>query len=204
MLKFIGNIIRYIFFIYAVFLVIVFSLYHANKKYYGGTYTKVAGYSFAIPDNDYLSPDINSGDFVLIRLANPNIVYNEGDYVFIEYNDSARLEKIIKEKEKETYIVNFVNIPDPLPTAPAPKEENTTKNKKSAAAEEEEIEQKYIFTEKDFRDKTYKLNDIEGKAILYGPRVNEWYKVLTSWWLIGFIVLYLFLFPTLFYKRYKN
>ena len=64
------------------------------------------------------------------------------------------------------------------------------------------MEQKYVFYEPDFKDKTYKLQDIEGKAILYGPKVNEWYSVLTSWWALGLMVLYLFLFPTIFYKRY--
>ena len=200
MLKFIGNIIRYIIFIYVVFVIIVFSLYHANKKYYGGNYTNIAGYTFVIPDNDYLAPDVNKGDFVVIRLSNPDIYYEEGDLAFIEFNDNARLEKIIKVNDDDSYIVNFINPPDPLPVKEP--ETNETKTKKNKKASEEEVEQKYVFYEQDFKDKTYKLQDIEGKAILYGPKVNEWYSILTSWWTLGLMVLYLFLFPTIFYKRY--
>lgn len=196
MLKFIGNIIRFVFFVYVVVVIIVLALYHANKKYYGGTYTNVAGYTIFNPENDYLEPDIKSGDVVIIRLSNPNIYYNEGDYVLIEHNGYARLEKIIKDNKNDTYVVNFTNKPKDLPTAE--EEENTTiKNDDNEVI-------KYKYTEEDFEDKTLQIQGLKGKAILYGEKVNEWYGILTSWWLLGIMILYLFLFPTLFYKRYKE
>ena len=198
MLKFIGNIIRIIFFVYLVFIIIIFALYFANRKYYGGNYTNVAGYTFFIPDNDYLEPDISKGDFVVIRLANPDIYYKEGDYVLIEFGETARVEKIIKATDKDKFVVNFTNIPD-LPEV----EENTTQPQFKEKKDPTEEEPVYVYTKKDFEDKTFSLQGLEGKVILYGDKVNEWYSVLTSWWLLGIMVLYLFLFPTLFYKRYE-
>lgn len=87
------KIIKYIIITYLLAFGLIALIFVMDKRA-GAKFSNIRGYSFVVVDNDYLSPDIGSNAFVILKEATLYDI-NAGDYAYVNDGGDMRLKKII-------------------------------------------------------------------------------------------------------------
>lgn len=112
MIRFLLNAIRVLFAVFLFIFFIIKMYFIINIKVHENIFPEILGYSYIKVDNDYLSPEINEGDYVFLKY-DKNI--NINDYIAFVENEEITLNKVTNINEEEitvgeNYLLNINDV----------------------------------------------------------------------------------------------